>query len=65
MAFLETTLAGTVLAPYGGLALGSGKKIFSGGFYANSIDVRPNAAVIHVPRHYDTRGMGLICSFSI
>jgi len=65
MAFLETTFAGTVLAPYGGLTLGSGKNTFSGGFYANSIEIRPNAAVIHVPRHYDTRATGLICPFPI
>lgn len=64
-AFMETTFAGTVLAPYGGLTLGSGKNIFSGGFYANSIEVRPNAAVIHVPRHFDTRGTGLLCPFPI
>lgn len=64
-ASLDTGFDGTILAPFGGLTLGSGKDLFRGGFYANSIEVRPNVTLIHAPRHYDTNATGLTCPFPI
>jgi hypothetical protein len=47
--FIETPIAGTVVAPNAGLVIGGGAGTYRGSFIGQSVEVRPDVTVIHHP----------------